>query len=521
MIDPRNPPLKSRATLLVGPSIERAATVSRKKNDSAFLSSKELYVDRVAFTQVTVILFFLMVLYLVVGPPTDDHDGGAINLIGPACLSVVCIWTTYKIVAVNPRSIWTPMPWFALTSALYFGLGPLVYLFGPEETIAGMNESWWVAPSDLWRTNLLNTISILTIAAAFLATDKLLKTGHGSDRIAQKLADDDDAAQRALFFFLGVGLPLRYLLVLPYTFGQLGFVLPGSLFAFGSVVKLAVFMLAYLGAKRGGLWRAGFWMLFVTEVITNFLCFSKLEVLLVFIMTALGRFQATKSVKELVFAGMATVGIFVLLAPLVTWSRLRLYRETGNLNMAPAQLRLAVAAEALDLWSRGELEFEGDRKDHGLARLCYSNAQTACMYLYDSGIEGDSFAYALYGWIPRIIWPDKPIMALGEDFNVLVTGRTGTCSGAGVFGEAYWNGGWLLVLLTCAYIGALFAWLSRTALRIIARSEWIFLPCAFIGMTMGMRPDDWFAPTFITGFAMYLAYYSLIRLVSSFAQSRD
>jgi hypothetical protein len=143
------------------------------------------------------------------------------------------------------------------------------------------------------------------------------------------------------------------------------------------------------------------------------------------------------------------------------------------------------------------------------------------MHLYDSGSQGDSFAYALYSWIPRVIWRDKPTFSLGEDFTLLVLGRTGTCSGAGVFGEAYWNGGWLVVVLTCAYIGVVFACLSRTALRIIAHSEWVFLPCSFLGMMMGLRLDDWFAPTFVTGFLMYLVYYSLIRLVIGFGQNRD
>lgn len=521
MIDPRNPALKPRATRLAGPPVERAAFVSRKKSDSTFLSSRELRVDRVVLMRFAVILFFLSVLYLVVGPSTDEHEWGVINLIGPISLCMAGLWAGYRIVALNPRTIWTPMPWFALTTSLYYGLGPLLYPLGPTETINTLNEYWPVDPSDLWRTNLLNTVSILTITAVFLATDKLLGTGRGVDRMAPTIAGGDDPAQRALFFFLGLGIPLRYLLVLPCTFGYLPFVLPGSLFVMGCLVKLALFMLAYLGANRRGLWRAGFWMLFVTEVITNFLCLSKLEVLLIFIMAALGRFLATKKIKEVVFAGIATLGIFILIVPLVNWSRLRIYRETGSVGVAPFELRLAVAAEALELWVKGELEVEGNSNDQGWGRLSYSSPQTACMHLYDSGVAGDSFAYALYGWIPRFIWRDKPIMTLGEDFHALVQGRTGTCSGAGVFGEAYWNGGWLVVMLTCCYIGALFAWLSCTALRIIAHSEWIFLPCAFLGMTMGLRIDDWFAPTYVTGILLYLVYYSVIRLVTSFAQNRD
>jgi hypothetical protein len=521
MSDPRNPALKAGPTLPAALSVDRAALLARKKSDRAFLSSSELHVDRVALLRYAVVLFALTVLYLVVGPSKDEHEWGVVNLIGPISLCMAGLWAGYRIVTTNPRTIWTPIPWFALTSSLYYGLGPLLYLFGSAEVIDSLNDYWPVDPSDLWRANLLSTVCLLTIAGTFLATDRLLETGRDSERIASTVAGDDDPAQRALFLFLGFGIPLRYLLVLPCTFGQLPFVVPGSLFVLGCLVKLAVFMLAYLGAKRQGLWRAGFWMLFGTELITNFLCLSKLEVLLVFIMAALGRFLAKKKVKELVFAGVVTLGIFIIIAPLVTWSRLRISRETGNASVAPFELRLAVTAEALELWLKGELEIEGDTNDRGWGRLCYTPTQTACLHLYDSGFAGDSFAYALYSWIPRFIWSDKPTMSLGQDFTLMVKGRIGTCTAAGFFAEAYWNGGWLLVVLTCVYVGVLFAWLSRAALRIIAHSEWVFLPCAFIGMSMGLRLDDWFAPTFVTGFLMYLVYYFIIRLVTGFAQTRD
>jgi hypothetical protein len=521
MIDPRNPALRSRATLLAHAPLERAVTLSRKKNDGRFLSSKELRVDRVSLTRHAVILFFLMVLYLVVGPPTDEHEWGFINLMGPVSLCMAGLWTGFKIVTINPRTVWTPIPWFALTSSLYFGFGPLIFIFGPEDAIASLNEFWPVGPSDLWRSNLLNTVSLLTIVAAFLATDKLLGPARGSDRIAPTDADNDDSARTALFFFLGLGLPLRYLLVLPASFGQLSFVLPGSIFILGFLVKLALFMLAYLGAKRRGLWRAGFWMLFATELFSNFITFSKLEVLLVFIMVTLGRFMAKRNVKEFLISGVVILGIFFLIVPLVTWSRLRIRHETGNVNAASFELRTAVAVEAVEVWLKGELEIEGSTEDGGWGRLCYTNPEIACMQLYDSGIVGDSFAFALYNWIPRFLWHDKPIMTLGEDFTILLSGRAGICTGAGVFGEAYWNGGWLMVVLACGYIGVLYAWLSRTALKVVAHSEWVFLPCAFLGITMGLRIDDWFAPTFVSGILLYLVYYAVIRLATSFAQNRD
>lgn len=522
MTDPRTLALKSRAALWAGPSRKRAATLLRKKNNIMFLSSKELHVDRVALTQFAVILSLLMALYLVVGPPTDQHEWGLMNRVGPVSICLAGLWTGYKIVIANPRTIWTPMLWFVLTSPIWYGFGPLLYPFGPEAAITSVDAAWPVGPRELWRTNLLNTVSVLTVTAAFLVVDERLGSGRNSNRIAPEVARGDGRARQALFFYLGLGLPIRYLVVWPVWLGLSNFVVPGSVSFFCYFLKLAVFMLAYLGAKRRGLWKAGFWLLFVPEVFMSFLTLQKYEVFLVFIMTALGRFQATKNVKGLVLSGIVTLGLFVPLARLVTWNRLRVGREAGSLCVAPLDLRLAVAAEAFETWwLRGELEIENDTEDHGWARFCYANTQTAGMDLYDAGFAGDSFAYALYGWIPRFIWPDKPIMTLGEDFTLMIVGMTGISSGPGAFGEAYWNGGWLLVVLACGYIGALFAWLSRVALRIIANSEWLLLPCALLGITMGAYSVDWFAPTYIIGSLFYLVYYFGIRLVVSVGQNRE
>jgi|GEM_PF-1089601 hypothetical protein len=522
MINPRSPALRLSTSLRENPDREKAALFGLGRSVRT-APAEGCVVDRRTFVHFVLILTILLIAYLAVGPSTNADDWGLVNAVCPAVLLLATLWIGCKSFITNPRIIWAPFPWFALKAALNYGFGPLLYFLGSEADIAYANSYWPVSSYDLWRTNLLNTVSLLTIAVVFLIVDKLLENKQYFDRaVPPEVAGDTDRARTAALVFLLAGLPLRYGLVLPFEFGALGFVLPGSLVVLNSLCYLAVFMLSYLGTKRRGLWRGGFWLLFVMESITHLLTFAKGNLIKVFIMAALGRFMAKRDFKTLVFSGIATV-IFYLafLSTFTGWARTEIAHENGgSIFWAPLSLRLSVAARGLGLWLQGEMAEDYVEHRSWLTRQCYTSQQNAALHLYDAGVVGDSYMFALYGWIPRYLWPDKPLMLLGQDFNELTQRARGTYSGPGAFGEAYWNGGWLLVILSCAYMGVLFAWLSHTALRMMARSEWLLLPCAFIGIEMGLYLDNWFAPTYIMGFMFYLLYYLLIRLIFGNAQTK-
>jgi hypothetical protein len=94
--------------------------------------------------------------------------------------------------------------------------------------------------------------------------------------------------------------------------------------------------------------------------------------------------------------------------------------------------------------------------------------------------------------VPRFLWPDKPIFLPGADLWMLMTGLEGNQVAAGVFAEAYWNYGWLGVVLSMALLGAILFWLSRLAISVMQREAWIFMPVLFMGMKMGVRIDGTF-----------------------------
>ncbi len=434
-----------------------------------------------------------------------------VNRMGPATLFVVSLWTAFDIVRANSRTLWTPIPWFVTSSGAFFGFGALAYEFGSEKMIARMDDMHPVIPDEIWRTNLLNTVGIFVITAFFLASSRLADR-HARRHIAKPSPRINQVrAEAATYVFLSVGLPLQYFLILPYEFGRLSFVLPGVLMSLCNLVSLGVFMLAYLASKSGGRWGHLFWLVFFAELFVDLLRFNKEAFVMTLVMAVLGRYLARGKIIDLFYGAALSFVAYVLLVPLVTWGREEVILLHGDYYHASFGERLDIVHRGLDQWSSGEMEFS--QEGSWWTRLCYTNVEALAMYLYDRERPGDSFELCVYGLVPRFLWPDKPVLEPGADFTEIAVGNRESHTGIGIFGESYWNGGWALLLATCAYVGVLFTWLSRMALGALVRSEWLLLPCAFMGVRLGAHIDDWFATGYLNGVVIYLLYYGLIRLV--------
>ena len=135
-----------------------------------------------------------------------------------------------------------------------------------------------------------------------------------------------------------------------------------------------------------------------------------------------------------------------------------------------------------------------------------------------SGAPGNTLRDAAAVLVPRIIWPDKPIITkLGADLNVLVFGRNGSQLGVGHFGEAYWDFGWFGILPFMAVLALILSVFTRFTISVMARGDWLFLPVVAIGVRMGLRVDGHFVPdilgpgwqAFCFAFSLRMARYIL------------
>jgi hypothetical protein len=327
------------------------------------------------------------------------------------------------------------------------------------------------------------------------------------------------AIRRQLGFFLAIGVPIKYLLSLPYHFGLLNWVLPGSIEILSVFTGSAIILLFVLVHNGQPQYRLALYMLIGTEVIVSLMTFSKLAVIKTALTVLLGMYLSRpRSRTFIIGVGALMLGYVFFLAPFISYSRVgdNIYGVTslGKLTTSLQEYQNTGP-------SGSSVADQGFESQGWWTRLNYAGAQSFAMDAYDNGRGGDSFSLAFYTLTPRFIFPDKPVMTIGPYFNNLVTGNSGSASAPGLFAEAYWNGGWLYVVISCLYVGSIFAMLTVLSSFYITTRRLIFLPCIFISITTGLTPDSWFVATVVGGVVQCAAlYFVLLYLVEPLTEPK-
>jgi len=315
--------------------------------------------------------------------------------------------------------------------------------------------------------------------------------------------------KRLLFGFLVIGIPIKYFLVIPYRLGFLGWVLPGSIQYLSMLTSLAIivlFVMVHNGARR---YKVILYLLISMELVSSLMSLSKLEIILVLIMILLGIFLCETRINRFL-SGCAMVAVIYIffLSPFIAFGRLAVSLE-GISSLKELSKSVLEYTKEDQIDALGQLPYV----QSWWCRLNYANAQAFAMDSYDGGTPGDTYSLIPFTIVPRILYPEKPIMTRGLEFNEMVTGSSSAASGAGLFGEAYWNGGWLCVILSCLYVGIVYAIFTAISVRYIPELNLVYLPVTFVGIIMGLRPDDWFVATFVGSLLQSAILYFFIRYI--------
>lgn len=460
-------------------------------------------------------LLFLVLIQSFWKDGLSSKDIGLLNLLVPILFGAANLLLGWKLVRTSPLAIWNPLFWLLLASTLYYGLGQLVHILGNPDTIQRVNKTYFVDHAGLARTNLLNTVGVMAIVGAYLATalmTKLRSVGVSLD-VDVKAQDRRGIreAKWAVVLFLLIGLPVKYFLQLPYDLGLLTWVLPGSIKYLGTLSGVAIIPLYWLYKKHGGIYRPLFLALMISEALVSLVTLSKLEMIKTALFVLLG-FQVVKpGLKKLVMSGVILAVVYALvLNPFVTFARVAIKRSAAS-DLS----QVMGLVEQYQKQSSAVQDLEFPQAQLWWNRLAYSNVELFAMRQYDRGHPGTTFQLAPYTLIPRFIMPEKPWMNSGLEFTYLITGdRTMlSATGLGAIGEGYWNGGWLGVAIVGVVIGVLMAGLTVFSIRAVTARAFMFLPISLAGIMLGLRIDDWFVPTYIGTTLQLLLLYCVFRFV--------
>jgi hypothetical protein len=153
-----------------------------------------------------------------------------------------------------------------------------------------------------------------------------------------------------------------------------------------------------------------------------------------------------------------------------------------------------------------------------LARLCYLHSQWRAVAFYDEGRGGNAIRLLPYLFVPRFVYPEKPIMTQdGPEFFYKITGQTGSSEGRGVFIDGYYNSGWAGVIIASMVSGFVLAQLGALTRIVLGQGSLIFMPFVFSGVYQALRSDgdvlNDYAGAFVTQMSLFAVIVMALKLV--------
>jgi hypothetical protein len=392
---------------------------------------------------------------------------------------------------------------------VFFGVGPLIYSFGSSESRDIVDVFFAADDTALLRTNLLNAIGTSVVAGTAWFAGKAFRSLS-----PQKVAPFNEAELRQLVvIFLIVGLAVQYAFVVPYRLGILPWTLPGvvlQLSTFSRIAIVLIYLLIYRGVE--GNHRILLYVAISLELVSALMSFTKQPVIELFIAIGLGRYLGGQRVRGLVIGGVAVALFYaVFLSPFVTYGR-GIYAFQGGIGVRTFS-EVIDAVEDYYRAADSDSDSTVPAAEGWWTRLSYSGAQAFAMQQYDEGSPGHTISLVYEALIPRFLFPEKAVLTPGREFTALVTGVADveTATTPGTYAEAYWNGGWLLVVVVCMYVGVIFAAFSAFSERVIVGRRYEYLPIVLSGLALGYKINDWFVGNYVGAVGIFVAMYIMLR----------
>lgn len=443
---------------------------------------------------------------------------GAINLLGPMILGITAGVVGWHAVRKDASFIWTPYVWLMAGIILFYSFGPLIYPLGGSRITRIVNSFIPVDAHQLLETNLLDTVGILSLLVGFWLVDRWARYHRsGQNRHPKRYVE----ARTTALLFLIVGGILKFFLVLPYAFGLLHFILPGVIVSVGNLFTLGLLVAAYLVARGKRSWYIPFIFLWTFQILVSILTFSKSSLMLTLALPIVGAYWGNRKMAWVVTGVLILTIVYFSLEGFIGYGRQQLALYSGNSAQGTITQRLEITRD----WVTGrnlEETKEPSSFAGGWARLDYAPVQAFAMGRYDEGYPGHTLRYAAIIFIPRFLWPKKPnITNMAVHFYALVTGHHGSHLGLGIFGEGYWDGGWLGVIWLSCLAGVVMGVMTLFVLRWMREDAFEYLPSVFLGITMaGLGTTELFVPAIMGGAGFFAAYAIIVWSIKEAAAVR-
>jgi len=381
--------------------------------------------------------------------------------------------------------------------------------------------------SFLVHSNLLNASSVfIVLVVAYLSYNR---RGVQADPVGMALADSHGTTLKIfplIVMIAAVGVGLKFLL----------FPIAENLLLRGLVGKL-YFIIPSCFLLLGMLWRSNGWILnligsciLIFDVFSGVIGFSKQQIVLPILVLVIGIWLAGRSVKNILMSLVIVVFIFAFINPIITAGRAHIDYDPGGNSPSTRMAILADVGRAyfdakvksltiadsrivtLDLEARNTFP---ERVRSIGRRFDVAPIQGYLVNEYNNGRPGRSMDGFWAVFIPRLFWPEKPIITRwGQELYRKYFkhyGATSSSLAPTYSAEAYWNYGPVGVVLVSIYLGLALGWFTRCSqLAMRGRDPAFFLiaaPVAFWACFV----EAWVVATYLGEFIIFVVIFFAAR----------
>lgn len=493
------------------------ATIANRQYAPQAASSQPVssMIDDLEPTYREIFLSALVTLWFAIGMDALPGSEDWINTIGLVAFSIVLAWAGYRQMKRNVASLWTPMLWYRVALLSYFGIGSLVPVWVNADTQEMMKGFYSFFAYEIVKLNAVVTVFNLI----FIVTIKMLFTtlkNRSAGRIFSNRRFINPSNFSMIVFgsiCLVVGSAVNYLIIFPQIVGWV------NLSFFSTVANLAVlswlgyFMVIFWGLENKRrefiIWPIA---LALGESVIGFFAMSKSVMLMPLVMVSIAFIYHHRSLLRIsVFAG-CFVSLFMFLSPLITH-----VREINGQYYNGAAAVQDIPSIYLSYFTTGRESDQFSEVETGWMRLSFVNAGTFAINQFDHGMPGSSYRYWAIVWIPRVIYPNKPIITdVARELSYAANGNYNSSSSAGLAAEAYWNGGWLGTVSIAVFLGLVFGLWSIYSYEVIRRKAWHLFFVVLIGMRMAIRVDGAFVSDILGPIALVILAHIALELMNRF-----
>lgn len=405
-----------------------------------------------------------------------------------AAFIVVCVSEAAFFLRRDRVNVFSALPWHLLACAIYFGIGPLVYVFRPDGPgILHLDTVYPITFDDLTWILAQNALGCFCVFSGYCLTGHWTGPANKITSVAQSRLQN----AFVLFVFVGgIGTAAQWSMEQREQ-------TPPALVGFVANLLFAATLIGGIMSARYPRGKVYAYVLLSLQLTFALATLSKLTFAFTLLSFGLGYYFATLSVSRFAAIPLILAMAYPVAMPIVLQARYLTDAGDGIFD------RLDNLAEAGSSYGQDDVYSTGD----GWTRLCYSPFH---MFAGEQiRVPIDSLQEPWVTFCPRFLWPDKPTFAPGSDFCLAIRGQRYTNFSISLFGEAFMHHGWPGIvgwgLLTGAIFRLMFAWTAS----LLAANCWLAAGVGVQWILHGMRVDGWAQIDIVTPF-----YYSCLVLAA-------